>query len=239
MENDQSFQNGQGVTTGQQAPQFVQPAQQPMQQPQFAPQQPVQPAQQPTPQPVYQQPVQQPVYQQPAQQAQPVYQQPVQQPVQQQYAPAQPVAQSPRLVNGKNCTYCGTLNVADAVYCYNCGNYIDPAYAARTCQTCHTLNAPGVAYCVKCGSTLAAGRQAMPAQQGAVMGYNPAETPDTYESSYDGGAVSNFLHLLVVFLFSSLTLFLAMPAPSGSTADSSSLTARAYSFSANWCCGAF
>ena len=130
----------------------------------------------------------------------------------QQYAPAQPVAQSPRLVNGKNCAYCGTLNVADAVYCYNCGNYIDPAYAARTCQTCHTLNAPGVAYCVKCGSTLAAGRQAMPAQQGAVMGYNPAETPDTYESSYDGGAVSNFLHLLVVFLFSSLTLFLAMPA---------------------------
>ena len=218
MENDQSFQNGQGVTTGQQAPQFVQPAQQPMQQPQFAPQQPVQPAQQPTPQPVYQQPV----YQQPAQQVQPVYQQPVQQPVQQQYVPAQPVvqyaqppqpvAQSPRLVNGKNCAYCGTLNVADAVYCYNCGNYIDPAYAARTCQTCHTLNAPGVAYCVKCGSTLAAGRQAMPAQQGAVMGYNPAETPDTYESSYDGGAVSNFLHLLVVFLFSSITLFLAMPA---------------------------
>ena len=44
------------------------------------------------------------------------------------------------------------------------------------------------------------------------MGYNPAETPDTYESSYDGGAVSNFLHLLVVILFSSLTLFLAMPA---------------------------
>ena len=178
MENDQSFQNGQGVTTGQQAPQFVQPAQQPMQQPQFAPQQPVQPVQQPTPQPVYQQPVQQPVYQQPVyqqpvQQAQPVYQQPAQQPAQQQYVPAQPVAQyaqppqpvaqSPRLVNGKNCAYCGTLNVADAVYCYNCGNYIDPSYAARTCQTCHTLNAPGVAYCVKCGSPLAAGRQAMPA----------------------------------------------------------------------------
>ena len=120
MENDQSFQNGQGVTTGQQAPQFVQQAQQPMQQPQFAPQQPVQPAQQPTPQPVYQQPVQQPVYQQPAQQVQPVYQQPVQQPVQQQYAPAQPVAQSPRLVNGKNCAYCGTLNVADAVQRSGC-----------------------------------------------------------------------------------------------------------------------
>ena len=217
MENDQSFQNGQGVTPGQEAPQF---AQQPQQQqfvqqpqqpaPQSVDQQPVQQAQ-----PVYQQPVQQPVPQ-PVQQEQPVYQQPVQQPVpqpvQQQIAPVQPVLQQPRLVNGKNCAYCGTLNVADAVYCYNCGNYIDPSYAARTCQTCHTLNAPGVAYCVKCGSTLAAGRQAMPAQQGAVMGYNPAETPDTYESSYDGGAVSNFLHLLVVFLFSSLTLFLAMPA---------------------------
>ena len=52
----------------------------------------------------------------------------------------------------------------------------------------------------------------MPAQAGAVAGYNPMETPDTYESSYDGGAVSNFLHLLVVILFSTLTLFLAMPA---------------------------
>ena len=220
MGNDQSFnQNGQSIPTGQQFPPQYAP-----QQPQYVqPQQPVnaqpvqQPAQQPTPQPVYQQPV----YQQPVQQAQPVYRQPVQQPVQQQYAPSQPVAQyaqppqsvaqSPRLVNGKNCAYCGTLNVADAVYCYNCGNYIDPSYAARTCQTCHTLNAPGVAYCVKCGSPLAAGRQTLQAQQGA-MGYNPAETPDTYESSYDGGAVSNFLHLLVVFLFSSLTLFLAMPA---------------------------
>ena len=207
MGNDQSFnQNGQSIPTGQQFPPQYAP-----QQPQYAPQQPqyVQPQQPVNAQPV-QQPVQQPVYRQPVQQ--PVYQQPVQQPVQQQYAPAQPVAQSPRLVNGKNCAYCGTLNVADAVYCYNCGNYIDPAYAARTCQTCHTLNAPGVAYCVKCGSTLAAGRQAMQAQQGAVMGYNPAETPDTYESSYDGGAVSNFLHLLVVILFSPLTLFLAMPA---------------------------
>ena len=147
MENDQSFQNGQGVTTGQQAPQFVQQpqqqqfVQQPQQPaPQSVDQQPVQQAQ-----PVYQQPVQQPVPQ-PVQQAQPVYQQPVQQPVpqpvQQQIAPVQPVPQQPRLVNGKNCAYCGTLNVADAVYCYNCGNYIDPSrpMTAARCPTSCTCS---------------------------------------------------------------------------------------------------
>lgn len=79
-------------------------------------------------------------------------------------------------INVIKCPKCGTVNVADAVFCYNCGSRI-AASAPRT----------------------------------PVPSYS-TETSDTVPSVYDGGAVSNFLHLLMVCLISAITLGLAMPA---------------------------